>query len=261
MKGLDIFLHSLRQVLGNLPNAIKISAVPFGIQFVATFLLTRPDRTMAMMNDPMAMMQGGPSFVAQLANLVIMIVTSVWMAIAWHRFVLKNEVPTGFVPPFDGNRIGAYFVRSLLIGIVLIVAGFVLSIVAGFFVIGLISSSGGGMGTIFTITVISMLLIYFPLFVIGYRLSTSLPGTAIDNAGTFMSGWEATAGETGTFIGLGLISVVAMVVSAILTIFVLSKVTVLFIAWTLVFNWLAVLVGLSVLTTLYGHYIEKRPLV
>jgi hypothetical protein len=23
MKGLDIFLHSLRQVLGNLPNAIK----------------------------------------------------------------------------------------------------------------------------------------------------------------------------------------------------------------------------------------------
>jgi hypothetical protein len=55
--------------------------------------------------------------------------------------------------------------------------------------------------------------------------------------------------------------VLAMVVSAVLTIFVLAKITVLFIAWTLVFNWLAVLVGLSVLTTLYGHYIEKRPLV
>ena len=145
MKGLDIFLHSLRQVLGNLPNAIKISAVPFGIQFVATFLLTRPDRTMAMMQDPMAMMQGGPSLLAQLANLVIVIVTSIWMAIAWHRFVLKNEVPTGFVPPFDGNRIGAYFVRSLLIGIVLIVLGFVLGIVAGFIMIGLIGAGGGGM--------------------------------------------------------------------------------------------------------------------
>jgi hypothetical protein len=261
MKGLDIFLHSLRQVLGNLPNAIKISAVPFGIQFVATFLLTRPDRTMAMMQDPMAMMQGGPSLLAQLANLVIVIVTSIWMAIAWHRFILKNEAPAGFVPPIDGNRMGAYFLRSLLIGIILIVLGFVLGIVAGFIMIGLIGAGGGGMGTIFTITVISLLLVYFPLFVIGYRLSTALPGTAIDNAGTFMSGWEATAGETGAFVGLGLISVLAMVVSAVLTIFVLAKITVLFIAWTLVFNWLAVLVGLSVLTTLYGHYIEKRPLV
>lgn len=262
MKGLDIFLHSLRQVLGNLPNALKISAVPFGIQFVATFLLTRPDKTMAMMQDPMAMMQGGgPSLVAQLANLVIVIVTSIWMAIAWHRFILKSEAPAGFVPAIDGGRMGAYFLRSLLIAIIMIVLGFVLGLVAGFVMIGLIGSSGGGMGTIFTITIISLLLVYFPLFVIGYRLATALPGIAIDNAGAFMSGWEATKGETGAFVGLGLISVLAMIVSAVLTIFVLAKVTVLFIAWTLVFNWLATLVGLSVLTTLYGHYIEKRPLV
>ena len=261
MKGLDIFLHSLRQVLGNLPNAIKISAVPFGIQFIATFLLTRPDKTMAMMRDPMAMMQGGPSLVAQLANLVIVIVTSIWMAIAWHRFILKSEAPTGFVPPIDGGRMGAYFLRSLLIGIVLVVLGFVLGMVAGFVMFGIIGSSGGGMSTIFMITIISLLLVYFPLFVIGYRLATALPGTAIDNEGAFLSGWEATKGETGTFVGLGLISVLAMIVSAVLTIFVLAKIIVLFIAWTLVFNWLATLVGLSVLTTLYGHYIEKRPLV
>lgn len=261
MKGLDIFLHSLRQVLGNLPSAIKISAVPFAIQFLVTFLLTRPDRTMAMMNDPIAMMQGGPSLVAQLVSIVVMIATSIWMAVAWHRFVLKNETPTGFVPPINGNRLVAYFLRSLLIGIVLVVLGIVLGFVAGVVILGLAGAGGGGMGAIFFITLLTMLLIYFPLFVVGYRLATALPSTALDEASSFMSGWDATRGETGTFVGLALISVAAMVVSAVLTIFVLAKVTVLFIAWTVVFNWLAMMVGLSVLTTLYGHYIEKRPLV
>lgn len=261
MKGLDIFLHSLRQVLSNLPDAIKISALPFAVQFVVTFLLTRPDKTMAMMQDPVAMMQGGPSMAAQLVSLVVLIATSVWMAIAWHRFILKNETPTGFVPPINGARIGAYFLRSLLIGIILVVLGIVLGLVAGVVIIGLAGAGGGGMGAIFMITLISMLLVYFPIFVIGYRLSTALPAMAIDEALPFMAGWEATKGENGAFVGLALISVLVMVVNAVLTIFVLANVTVLFIAWTVVFNWLAMLVGLSVLTTLYGHYIEKRPLV
>jgi hypothetical protein len=30
--------------------------------------------------------------------------------------------------------------------------------------------------------------------------------------------------------------------------------------WQCVFGWISVMVGLSVLTTLYGHYIEKRAL-
>jgi hypothetical protein len=33
------------------------------------------------------------------------------------------------------------------------------------------------------------------------------------------------------------------------------------ILWQLVTNWLVTMVGVSILTTLYGHYIEQRPLV
>jgi hypothetical protein len=31
--------------------------------------------------------------------------------------------------------------------------------------------------------------------------------------------------------------------------------------WDFVFGWVQLMVGVSILTTLYGHYIEKRPLM
>ncbi len=257
MKGLDIFLHSLKQVLGNLPGAIKVSALPYGVQFVVTFLLTRPDRMAAMMSDPMAMMQGGPSMIARLLSLVVVIVTSVWMAVAWHRFVLKNEIPAGFVPAFDQNRLIAYFVRALLIGLVCMGLGIVLGFIAGLVAFAVAYVTGAYIISL----LIFMVLVYFPIFVVGYRLATALPAMAVDQAASFTAGWDATRGQIETFIGLGLISVAAMFASAIVGLYILGGIMPLFILWTIVFNWLATMVGLSILTTLYGHYIEKRELV
>lgn len=257
MKGLTIFLHSLRQVTGNLEGAIKISALPYAIQFGVTFFLTRPDKMAAMADDPMAMMQaGGPAMIAQLLSLAILVVTSVWMAVAWHRYILKNEAPASFIPPFDQNRLLAYFLRALLIGIVCFLLSLVLGLIAGLIIVGVTAATG----SILISALIFMLLVYFPVFVVAYRLFTSLPGTAVDEAGPFLSGWDATKGENGTFVELALISVAAMLVNAIVGLYILGGIMPLFLAWTLVFNWFATMVGLSILTTLYGHYIEKRAL-
>lgn len=257
MKGLEIFLHSLKQVLGNLPGAIKVSALPYGVQFVVTFLLTRPDRMAAMMSDPVAMMQGGPSMIAQLLSAIVVIVASVWMAVAWHRFILKNEVPAGFVPAFNQNRLLAYFVRALLIILVCFGLGIVLGFVAGLvaFAVAYVT------GAFIISTLIFLLLVYFPIFVVAYRLATALPAMAVDQEASFTAGWDATRGQTQTFIGLGLISVAAMLTNAIVGLYILGGIMPLFILWTIVFNWFATMVGLSILTTLYGHFIEKRPLV
>ena len=32
-------------------------------------------------------------------------------------------------------------------------------------------------------------------------------------------------------------------------------------AWSFVSQWIVIMVGVSILTTLYGHYVEERPLV
>ena len=258
MKGVQIFLHSLNQVLGNLPNAIKVSALPYAIQFLVSFFLTRPDKMMALASDPMAMMQGGPSAVAQLLSLIVTVATSVWIAVAWHRFVLLREAPAGFVPAIHSDRVRGYFLRALGVIVIRFVIGLVLGFIAGLI--------GGALayatGSIVLPLIVVAILIYFPAFVIAYRLSTALPAPAVTSDPVpFMAGWEATKGQTEAFIGLGIISAAVIFINGFIALYVLSGSIVLFLAWSIVFNWLATMVGLSILTTLYGHYIEKRPLV
>jgi hypothetical protein len=42
--------------------------------------------------------------------------------------------------------------------------------------------------------------------------------------------------------------------------FVFGRIPVLAQLWQLVIGWPVMMVGLSILTTLYGHYVQKRPL-
>lgn len=257
MKGLTIFSHSLRQVTGNLEGALKVSALPYAAQFLASLALLGP-AAMAGQADPAAVFsaEGGPSIVMVLLNLVFTLVTSIWMAVAWHRYILKNEAPTGFVPNFNGNRILAYFLRSLGIALLFIVLAIPLGIVAALVAAPFFSVTGPNVVGLLIIMVIT----YVPLAVLAYRLSTSLPAMALDEGGSFLAGWEATKGENGTIAALAAVSVLLLFVGSLIGIYVFGKVLALSLAWAFVFNWLVAMVGVSILTTLYGHYIEKRAL-
>ena len=258
MKGLQIFTHSLRQVTGNLEGAIRISAVPYLVQFAAGLIVTRPWNATAQMEAMVQLGMGhGPSVLLALVNLVIALVTSIWMAVAWHRFVLKNEAPTGFIPAFRGDQILAYFLRSLGIAVICIILAIPLGMIAGFIAYPFMGPYGPNILTIILI----MLITYFPLVLISYRLSASLPAVAVDEAGSFTAGWDATQGATGDLAVLALVSVAVFVGGSLLGLYVFGAIGILSIAWTFVFHWLVMMIGVSILTTLYGHYIEKRALV
>lgn len=257
MKGVAIFLHSLRQVTGNLEGALKVSAVPYAAQFLANMVLLGP-AAMSGHTDPAAVFsaEGGPSIVLVLLNLVFTLVTSIWIAVAWHRYILKNEAPTGFVPNFNGNRILAYFLRSLGIAVLFIVLAIPLGIVAALVAAPFFSMTGPNVIGMLIVMVVT----YVPLAVLAYRLSTSLPAMALDEGGSFLAGWDATKGESGPIAVLAVVSVLLVFAGSLIGIFVFGKVVVLSLVWTFVFNWLVAMVGVSILTTLYGHYIEKRAL-
>ena len=42
---------------------------------------------------------------------------------------------------------------------------------------------------------------------------------------------------------------------------IFDRIPVVSIIWDIAVTWLVTMVGVSILTTLYGHYIQKRPLV
>jgi hypothetical protein len=257
MKGLQIFLHSVRQVTGNFAQAVRISIVPYAVQFISSTLLLGTSYSSGQA-DPAEIMRGGGGMLLLLSmvNLIVVLLTSIWAAVAWHRFVLKGEMPNGFIPIFRADRIWAYFARSFGIGLLCIVLALPFGMIGGMVAKPFMSETGPtGTGLL-----IAFLIIYFPITVISYRLSTALPATALDAASAFSSGWEATKGELSTFVVLALITLVLYFGVNTFAANLFAGNFALSLIWQGVFGWISVMVGLSVLTTLYGHYIEKRAL-
>lgn len=249
MKGVQIFSHSLRQVMDNLGPALKISGALYLVQVGITMALGA-----AMASTGMGMMGGGMGLGVVLV-LVVSLITGIWIAVAWHRYVLLGEVPAGYVPPFMGERMGQYFIKSLLIGLLLLVLGMILGMVVGTLFGRLMM--GGPLVAMLLIAV----MVQVPMIFLGLRLAAALPGTALGQNPPLMAGWEATKGEWRPLLQLAVIMALAIWVVNLISWSVFGGYGLMAQLWQLIAGWPVTMVGLSILTTLYGHYIEKRPLV
>lgn len=254
MKGLQIFTHSVRQVFGNLDAALRVSGVLYLAQLVLVLVLG-----LAVITDEAAMQEQVATGTFPWGRLMIVIVlatiASLWIAVGWHRYVLQIERP-GIVPVWHGDRILAYFGKSLLLGLILVPVFLVIAVVGGAIVAPLMMN-GAGTGT----GIILMLILYIPLLVILYRLSVMLPAAALGEQVRTAEAWAATRGDLGAFIGLGVLSLVAGFVIDVPGMWIFAPGSALSMLWQVIAGWVKLMVGISILTTLYGHYVEKRPLV
>ncbi len=249
MKGVQIFSHSVRQVMDNLGPALKVSGVLYLVQVVISGALGY-----ALAGSGMGMMGGGMGLGVVLV-LVVTLITSIWIAVAWHRYVLLGEEPAGYVPPFMGERMGSYFIKSLMIGLVLLV----LNMILGMVIMGLFGRLL--MGNVVIAMFLMAIMVLVPMIYLGLRLSAALPGTALDQNPPLLAGWEATAGEWRPLLQLAVIMALAIWVVNLISWLVFGGYGVMAQLWQVIASWPVTMVGLSILTTLYGHYIEKRPLV
>ena len=253
---LRIFLHSLRQVFGNLGGALQVSGVLMLVLFAVSLTIGRP-----MLTDEeglrQMMMQGNMPWGRVLLAGLISTFLWLWIVVGWHRYILLNERPQ-LVPALRFDRMLGYFGKSLLIGLILLPLALVLGFVGG----GIASGMIQGGGRVIPALLVMGLLVYIPLATVGMRLGTMLPGAALEAGVPVFSGWEATRGATLTILGVVALSVLG---TSLLD-FVGSKIfpnpfSVPALIFQLVKQWVVAMVGASILTTLYGHYIEKRPLV
>ena len=256
MKAWQIFRHSVRQVTGNLPDALRLSLVPVLVQVVAVILLVGV--TAASLAAAEARQPGAGFAVGFTIGFIVTWAAVLWIAVAWHRFVLLGETPHGWFPPFHGARIWAYFLRSLAYLVLTVVAAAVLGGILGL----VLAMAGVDPGATPIWMTCLMILVAFPAIALSLRLSAGLPGAAIGAGTDFAAGWRATEGANGTFLGLGVILILVQgVLSGIGIVLNFANLSILSFAWDMVTSWLMTMVGVSVLTTLYGHYVEGRPLV
>ncbi len=254
MLGLEIFVHSVKMVLRNLKEALQISLVPafiggvvvvvlsivFGISFedISTEPNGLPDAASA------GAITGFLLFV-----LITIFAIMLWIVVSWHRFVLLEEYPTGFLPVFRSDRILAYFGRIVM----LILLGFV-AMLPAMLVIGFVSQASALIGFLVWLVFVLFLSVAF------YRVSPILPGAAIGKSVTLSEAWNATTGSAGAIILLVILSVLFQIMLQFLASLVLFVPIIGVFVVIFAFMLVIPLINVSILTTMYGVFIEKREL-
>ena len=261
MKGLEIFLHSAKLLVRNLPQALRASLVPsliIGATFWMTMRTIPIDKLFEMQENPEQYAdEAGQILLAMLIFLAVFLFCTSWIAVAWHRYVLVEEDP-GAIPPLHLEAIGSYVWRGFMIGLVMLIPAFILSAL-GAAVVGPGGELGPG-GLSVVQLLLFFLIVMVPLLVLFYRLATVLPGYALGKRHGFFDGWSATEGAMGTLFSVAIIATLVNVVLNVLVEALGQAGSTVDLIVGLVTLWVQTMLGISVLTTLYGHYVEKRAL-
>jgi len=250
--GINLFMHSVRLVLGDWRNAMKVTGLLYLIYAIPALILGLVFPTPSRDANPEATLGAMAGFApAGIIVGLLALVMVVWLAVAWHRYILLEEVPTGPLPAFNQSRILAYIGFSILLGLILFAVSLVVTLVLSPLLF---------LGPVVFAIVTSIVVVAIAL-VVDFRLGLVLPAKALGQALTFGEAWRATAGQTGTIFVLALVSALAAAIIDIPA-YILAALpgigTFLGTIWTLGTGWVKAVVGVSILTTLYGVYIEKR---
>lgn len=244
--GLRIFLHAVRLVFSQLNDALRISGPLYLVTVVLSFF------------SFYSLWQSGNGGMASFSWQLLLgaLVTGViylWIAVCWHRFVLLDEAPATPVPTFHGDRMLAYFGRGIQLALIVAVLGLVLG-----FANGMLFQFVGASPPVLIIGTLIMLSI---ILLVTYRLAPVFPGAAVGRSVGVGAAWAATSGASGTLLVLAVVSAIAAVVldlPAQLIAALFPQGLIVSFIWLSVTAWVKLMVGISILTALYGVYVEKR---
>ena len=242
-----IINHSINQIFSNLNTAFKLTAVLwlfYSIYTVYVFLFGIP--------------------LYDFFWNILLVVIGLWIAIAWHRFILKDEHSTILIPRFYGKNMLSYFWVVVLIFLILCIP--IIGIIIIFVYLGLdfaiffnqdlenpleIWIYPGFLGLYATIS------IFYYAFLL--RWGACFPAIAIGSKLGLKLSWQATKGHNWSFLGL---SVFLSIITGLIYVIVpfVFQGSVLSLIWSILSGWIIMMLNISVLTTIYGYFIEKRPL-
>ena len=250
-----IIKHSFGLVVRNFGQALRVSVGPLIIASLLVYiavLSTGFTPAWAATSIMLGRLPGSLVAVGLVAALVYLFVAT-WIAVAWHRFILLEEYPT-LLPALSVPTIMAYIGKSFVIGLLLFLALVPMSLIAGVVMTGLGLAKNA----------LANLVIGFSLGLIltfiWLRLAMVLPGVAIAKPMTNRDAWNVTKPMSDHIFSAAAILVAINTGVSVLADFLIPP-GLLYYGVIVAINWFTMMVGISLLTTIYGHLMEKRPLV
>lgn len=243
-----LFTHSFQMLIRNAGTMLKIMALPslLAVILLIAIVVQLQDGVLFQLYLGEYQSVAGPLFMI-FVFLIAINLTLIWPVIVWHRFVLL-ETPIGWVNKIKIASIFRYFFTY--IGILLLV--FIPSMIAILSVTSVANVQLPGV-VVLTNLVVSPIVAWMV-----YRLTPVLPGIALEaKENGIRSAWRATKPGSGALFFLGLIFGIIGFLQSILS-SVLPET--LFAIVSLPISVFLVLLQVSVATTIYGHYVEDRPI-
>ena len=256
----QIVKHAFAMIFNNFGQAVKVSVIPFVILMAVAALL------LAVAGVPWDLMRGefDVNEIPQVSGLAVLLIIALvvfafftfgWIAVSWHRFILREEY-TALIPAVSGRPIWGYVGKSILLGLLLSLIAIPVSMLLGLLFFPLMGASAepGIFAFIFALVLGSI------LGFLWFRWAISLPAKAVGEDMTFSTAWATTAPLAGIIFQVTLITVALNLAASFLLAFALNEIPAVSLVLELAVNWLSTMIGISVLTTLYGHLVEGRPL-
>lgn len=252
MLAVRLVKHALRMITGNLSQALRASIVPF-LLLAAAFVIVLG---LGGFGDPTRFLASpAPSVFLIFVLIPLAMFVFGWVAVTWHRYILLEE-QTGWIPQISGRPIWPYVGTTFLWVLRVFVVAIPLMLIVGSLASGMLASGGVPIFALLIMSAVNILLSY-----IGMRWALPLPAKAIGSEMRFSDSWKATKPLGAAIFGV----VVTLLVFNMLISFVaglLSIVLPAIIGFILnaAASWLTGMLGISILTTLYGHIVEGRDL-
>lgn len=243
MRGWQIFRHSFWMVINNIETAFRLSVVLYALQALNQVLVLLYAPT-----DPANSAPVSPGLAMTfLATGLLAVFASLWIAVAWHRFVLEGEAQDGAVPPLHGGLILGYLGRSMMIGLILAVA-LILAAIPAVIVTGFVPALGALM-------LLGLVGLGIYLFL---RLCVLLPAGAVGRNLTLREAWLATGKEQESIVVLALILAGLSVLIQLPSWFNPDPRSFINLIYSVVTGWFVTMIGISVLTTLFNVCVEGQ---
>lgn len=235
MGGFELVQRSFKSVFDNLNVALAISGLPWIALLALQIIIGGSGSTDVGSDTVPQTFAMSVLFLSLLAAFV-----SLWVAVAWHRFILLGEAPTSLMPPFHGGRIGAYLKVSIIVGLVIGIGFLLLALVLSP-LFALLTFTGG-------VQLISFGLLMLVSYAF-YRVCPVFPAAAIGQEEGLGSAWKRTKPIATE------IWAVAVIFALIGTVIQLPVIALgaglLGMLYSLVSGWIMLMVGVSLLTTIY----------
>ena len=250
------FKHAARSVGNNLPFAIHISGPVYAL-LVPLILAGNILVYVIAGSDPRASV-GTITIVFVFMTLATLLAFAI-IAVRWHRYILRDDVPQRRSPLSPGPEVWRYAGNILLLVLLAIACVFIVAIVLALI-------SGGREVLTPSMLAITALAAAFIGLVI-FRLSVKFPAIALGRMDFgFADAWRATSGNNWEFLGFtllnsGVVLAASLAIGGLSTVVALLSPTLGFgveIVLELLVNWILTLFSCSVLTSLYGYFVEGR---